>query len=378
MAAASALDCDYALLGTGLAPLVTARRLLDQGKSVLLLNPDLDYFLEDSELPLDPSWETDAARALEILRPEYPGALEVWNPLSPTPDKGAKSEFRDASAPHLRSRNRLWVNSPELEAAQPWEKLEALYLQASEKGFKPQLLEPPQAAARFPGVPARTEAVRGVLVPKLWDVDVDRYRNGVREFVRERVGQGRMLLEVTGVELMPEGVRFYHRGEARTARVSDSIWAFWTPRLSAWVEAQAKRFGKDRALKVPPVELWEQWSLQSREPLEAATAGVFKDLIAWAHLEGSPDGRALRELSVLKRQPPAVTGTLADLEDFCCEFLGWEKFLVRGLRTRRIFAWGEQPASPVAFQESAPWLRVVSGCDGPISRVVECAQRVAP
>ncbi len=47
-------DSDVALFGTGVAPLVAANHLLVQGKSVLLLNPDWDFFLEDSELPLDP------------------------------------------------------------------------------------------------------------------------------------------------------------------------------------------------------------------------------------------------------------------------------------------------------------------------------------
>ena len=47
-------DCDFALIGTGVAPLVAASHLISQGKSVLVLNPDFDFFLEDSEMELDP------------------------------------------------------------------------------------------------------------------------------------------------------------------------------------------------------------------------------------------------------------------------------------------------------------------------------------
>src|SRR5688572_3799192 len=89
-------DSDVALVGTGLAPLVAAAHLLAQGKSVLVLNPDFDFFLEGSELPLDPLLSfgpepVSPARlassrlehALAELRPEFPGAVEGW--LGPAP-----------------------------------------------------------------------------------------------------------------------------------------------------------------------------------------------------------------------------------------------------------------------------------------------------
>ena len=77
-------SADDALLGTGIAPLVAANHLLAQGKSVLLLNPDRDFFLEDSELPLDPLLQglpdpkrltrSSPEQALAELRPDFPGA----------------------------------------------------------------------------------------------------------------------------------------------------------------------------------------------------------------------------------------------------------------------------------------------------------------
>ena len=54
MPLASPHDSDVALIGTGIAPLIAAAHLISQGKRVLVLNPDFDFFLEDSELPLDP------------------------------------------------------------------------------------------------------------------------------------------------------------------------------------------------------------------------------------------------------------------------------------------------------------------------------------
>src|SRR3954454_2505190 len=106
------LDSDVALLGTGVAPLIAAQHLLTQGKTVLLLNPDWDFFLEDSELPLDPMFHgkvtidrlrrSGPEHALAELRPEFPGAVEFW---------AGKSEvgFHDPEAPHVRQRARLWT-----------------------------------------------------------------------------------------------------------------------------------------------------------------------------------------------------------------------------------------------------------------------------
>ena len=88
-------EVDVVLVGTGLAPLVAAQQLRSQGKEVLLLNPDYDFFREDSELCLDPFWpirkeheilitdrilRSSPERAYEILKPFFPGSLELWKP----------------------------------------------------------------------------------------------------------------------------------------------------------------------------------------------------------------------------------------------------------------------------------------------------------
>ena len=96
-------DSDVALLGTGIASLVAANHLLVQGKSVLLLNPDWDFFLEDSELPLDPMLlkmpsperiaRSSPEFALEQLRPDFPGAIEPDQQCSQIHTQGWLCEF---------------------------------------------------------------------------------------------------------------------------------------------------------------------------------------------------------------------------------------------------------------------------------------------
>ena len=69
------IECEVALLGTGLAPLLAAQALSRQGHSVLLLNPDHDFFRENSELPLEPllvgeSVPTDLPGTVSLQRVE--------------------------------------------------------------------------------------------------------------------------------------------------------------------------------------------------------------------------------------------------------------------------------------------------------------------
>ena len=110
---------DYLLIGTGVAPLLAAQRLANRGDSVAILNPDHDFFLENSELPLDLlSFETTNAdislrfsnnlpeKIYRDLIPEFPGAIELWKEEDQSKNDRA---FQVESAPWIRFRHRLWV-----------------------------------------------------------------------------------------------------------------------------------------------------------------------------------------------------------------------------------------------------------------------------
>ena len=224
------VDSDVALLGTGLAPLIAAKRLLEEGKSVLLLNPDFDFFREDSELPLDPLLpgitsdltgkrllQSTPDEALRELRPDFPGPIELWPAADP-------KDFHDALAPHLRSRARLWLRAR--KAVDTWSRIEDMYVEASDAGLNPQILEGIVALRRFPGVSARAQAdeLGGVLIPKIVDVDVTRYRNGLLEFLRERLDPRRIVCAASQIDLIPEGVRFHTNGVPMTAKLKSDSW----------------------------------------------------------------------------------------------------------------------------------------------------------
>jgi hypothetical protein len=389
-------DSDVALIGTGVAPLLAASRLIAQGKTVLLLNPDFDFFLEDSELSLDPllTSKPSSARlarswpehALGELRPDFPGAVEFWTGSGTGP-----SGFHDLEAPHVRQRARLWVAENAGGKFWDWEKLEEMYVETSDGGFNPVLVDGLQAARRFPGYSKGVRECRGLLIPKFCDVDVSRFRNGLLEFIGERLGPERLISSASQVELIPEGVRFHSGGMPHTARIREGILCFWTPRLTQWLLAQAKK-----AEVTPPmprgIRLWEEWSLISREPLELGVVGMLDDMTIWAEVEGDPDStKRVHRLAVLRCGPVvgldemhapergprwASANSFKSLTRLCQEFLGWDHFSVRSMKPRAIFEWEGIPRSWYLNEGSRenPFVQAIPGSDGPLVEVARMAR----
>lgn len=386
------LDSDVALLGTGVAPLIAANHLLSQGKSVLLLNPDLDFFLEDSELSMDPFLQgpltperilrNSPNQALSILRPDFPGAIEFWTASN------QKGGYHDPTAPHIRERDRLWISPLEQENAVNWSALESLFVEAADHGLNPQLLEGFSAIRRFPGIAAKGSTARGLLIPKLCDIDIMRYRIGLVEFIRERLGSERVICSVNQVESMPGGIRFRSGKSLNTARLKKGMMVFWTPRLTNWIAHQAKNLEI-----VPPnprgIRLWEEWSLISRDPPNPQVVGNFSDMAVWADYEGPPasEQNQLSQLTVLRAgtlaspqsHPLPETGlNWASSESFnslarlCQGFLKWEHTTIRGMKARAIFEWDDE--SSWQLSNFDPMIQIVKACDGPLIDVVRVAK----
>lgn len=358
MAIRSGFSAEIALIGTGLAPLVCARRLMEQGRQVIVLNPELDFFLEDSELPLNPDWRAGFDQALATLRPEFPG------PLGTDP--------AEVSGARLDPKGRIWLSTPQTERHVRWDQWESFYLETSSAGHKSQILDGVGIGTRFPGAPRTTEFLRGIQVPKLWSLSVDRYRFGILEFVRERAGEDRFLVQASGIEPMPGGLRFYHRGESATVRVSGTTVVFWTPRLASLLQSWIRRLGVS-SLPHEPLgrSRWNEWSLMSREPINPENVGVLQDAWIWS------DPSSALELRVLEKTPLTDEFSLERLDQICMDLLGWEKFSIRSHRRRVLYDWSDAALKEDAPQPLAPHLWVATAVDGPVDRVVGRARKVA-
>ncbi len=389
-------DSDIALFGTGLAPLVAANFLIAQGKSVLLLNPDRDFFLEDSELPLDPmlTGSVDAFRlkqsslqsVLGDVRPDFPGAVEAWpNPRAAKDADSRVAAYRVAHAPHVRQRGRLWMDlNP---AGDPH--FESLYYEASEAGLNPQLLDDLQATARFPGHSRKiSQQCRGIQVPNLCDVDVARYRLGLLEYLREKLGTERLICSATQVEPLPWGIRFHAQEAIHSAKLREGLLVFWTPRLHRWVMNLAKSRDQRPPLMPEGVRQWEEWMILSKDGLDFEQIGIWKNLAVWAEIEGAPEsnpGMGMNLLSTLRAGPLeplhrqegawATSEAFGDLDGLCREFLSWNRFSVRQMKPKAIFEW--KGASPWIARFNELRIHVVPRSDGPLFQVVRAAREAS-
>lgn len=406
------LDSEYVVVGTGVAPLAAANRLYQEGHSVVLLNPQWDFFQEDSELPLDPLLpltsnaltasrlaRSQTERAWAELAPDFPGALEVW-PKGTGARAATTDRFTDPLAPFVRTRTRLWVQPPDHLAralrVRQWEALEEMYVSASDAGLNPQAQEGFGTAHKFPGATAARVASRDfrtIALPRCADVDVARYRNGLLELARERLGNERIATHISQLEIVDRQLRFYSGGTASSIQASGGVLVFWTPTLTPWVLSQAKRAGVV-APRPSGIRIWEQWTLVSRERLDPAWVGAYEDMVVWAEAEGDPEALLAGHAPALNRLIVLKAGQLLDLEALdrkqgspwetswaseesfqamgrlCSDFLRWEEFTVSAVHPRVVLEWTERPK---------PWrlgsnVRVIGGSDGPLFDVVESAR----
>lgn len=392
------LDSDVVLIGTGVAPLIAAHEFIQNGKTVLILNPDYDFFAENSELPFDPLWPIAGPNlsferikrasldgVLESVRLGYPGSIEVW--------PNTKGGFQNELAPFIRTRSRLWMRSLNDE---DWAKLEDVSVEAMDAGMKPQFFEGISAFSRFPGASAAraTTADRhqALHFPKFGDVDVNRFRIGIREFMRERLGEDRMVVGASPIEISSDGVRYRKSGTACSVRVNDGVLIFWTPALTSWILNLALESGVKPELP-HGIRVWEEWSLLSKDPVDPSILGQFEEMIAGFEGEGDPTKQDLRRIGVLRAGPllgvtdrfesgsTAMLDSFASSESFnrisifCHEFLKWPTFTVRSVRPRLIFEWEKEPHSFILGRKGFE-TRVFTGADGALASVASTSRQV--
>ena len=332
---------EYVLVGTGLAPLIVAKRLHAEGRSVWILNPHSDFFLEDSEWSVDPTRSDEPETVHALLQSEYPGAMEIW----PKPQSAG---FHDVQAPHVRTRSRLLMWETGKKSPDISQLGDGAYRQCD--GLT--------ALRKFPGSSqkSRADLVVGLVGPHSYDVDVGRYRNGVLEFVRERLGPERIHVSVSGLEMEFGLLRFRSGANGVQAQGVKRMVMFWTPRVQ-----------QIRGIMPPssqsPYLFWERWTLQSRDAVPQDCIATFNGLTVWAEAEGAPSPDGSHWISVLRTETSdkilprwASESSFQELSRLFHDLLGWDRFSVHSMR------------SGVCLNSS---------CEGPLYRVVESAKKMS-
>jgi hypothetical protein len=377
------LKVDYLLIGTGVAPLLAAQKLNARGDSVAILNPDPDFFLENSELPLDlmslESANTDLGRRFsnnlpeQVYRdliPEFPGALEISKEED---HRKTADDYRVEGAPWIRSRHRFWV-APERGPSR--ERMEMLYLRSLDLGMKPQWLEGVSLAKRFPGFSMKNIESRGLdswvgfVGPRLGDIDVARYRTGLLEFVRERLGRENVLTSVHLLNSDQRGIRFQEReGLPSTIEVGRSVLYFWTPKLERMLRQNLEKH-HPRALRgfneSATLQNWEEWDLLSRDPVNPFVVAHLESLRIWAHGEGPPPAAGWNQIKLMRRENSGRwmgEQSFQEISRLVFQFMGWDRFTLRKMTPRSLYRWNQ--TTPIEYDADGIRTLIIPACDGP-------------
>ena len=392
------LKTDYLLIGTGAAPLLAAQRLSNRGDSVVILNPDSDFFLENSELPLDLlSFETSTAdlskrfsnnlpeQVYRDLIPEFPGALELWKEGE---SHGGGKDYQVEGAPWVRSRHRIWVAS---ERSERVDRLETLYLRALDLGWKPQWLEGVSLAKKFPGFSTKNMESRelknwvGFIGPRFGDIDVGRYRTGLLEFVRERLGRENIHTTAHILDIDKKGVRFQlASGLPHRIEVARSILYFWTPKMERILKQNIEKY-QPRALQefeaATKIHLWEDWDVVSRSPVNPSVVAHLESARVWSHGEGCPPPGGWNQVKIMRKnagkdEVASLVGeqSFQDLSRLMFQFLGWERFTVRSMCPRRLYRWNTTAA--IDFDSNGVRTLIVTACDGPLHWIAQQVRKM--
>jgi hypothetical protein len=375
---------DYLLVGTGVAPLLAAQRLSSRGDRVMVLNPDSDFFLENSELPLDLlSFETtnhDIGRRFANNTPdqvyrdlisEFPGAIEIWKEED---EKNPNRPFQVESAPWVRSRHRMWLAQ---EKSYTVERVENLYLRLLELGLKPRWFEGSSLIRQLPGFTSRNLESRklkncvGFIGPRFGDVDVNRYRTGLLEFIREKLGRDHILTNAHLLDIDESGVDYQLvSGPPRTIEVKRAVLYFWTPKLErllrGMLEKNNPRMLGDFDASVHK-QTWEEWEILSRDPVNPHVVAHLDGLRIWAHGEGVPPPGGWNLVKIMRRDQTGILlgeQSFNEVSDLVFQYLGWDRFTMRKMTPRTVYRWNR--FNPIEFEADGVRSMIIQSCDGPL------------
>lgn len=364
---------------------MAAQQLSSHGHSVMILNPDTDFFLENSELPLDlmnfESPTTDISKRFnnnlpeQVYRdliPEFPGALEIWK--EEDQERDGAHEFRVESAPWIRYRHRLWV----VPAGSPGvDRLESLYLRALDLGWKPKWLEGASLAKRFPGFSTKNLEARnidrwvGFMGPRFGDIDVARYRSGLLEFVREKLGRENIMTSAHILDIDSKGVRFQlASGLPITVEVDKAVLYFWTPKMERHLRSNLEKY-QPRLIgefeSSVQRQLWEEWDILSRDPVNPYVVAQIEGLRVWSHGEGAPPAGGWNHIKLMRREQSSKLLGQASFQEVSrlgFEILGWDRFTVRSASPRMFYRW--VTTQTMEYDSDGIRTFIVRACDGPL------------
>ena len=202
-------------------------------------------------------------------------------------------------------------------------------------------------------------------------MDVNRYRMGMLEFVREKLGRENILTNAHVLDVDSKGVRFQlASGLPQTLEVGRAILYFWTPRMERRLIQNLEKYDP-RAMpllnEAVKRQQWEEWQFVSRYPVNPAVVGHLESVRVWADGEGIPHASGLNSVKVMRRVRGQLflgEASFQDISKLLFQFLGWDRCTVRHMQPRTLYRWNHN--HPIEFDSDGIRSIIISSCDGPL------------
>jgi hypothetical protein len=119
-------------------------------------------------------------------------------------------------------------------------------------------------------------------------------------------------------------------------------------------------------------QLWEEWDLLSRDPVNPSVVAHMESMRVWSHGEGDPPPGGWSHIKVMRRErSSAMLGEAGfqDLSKLIFQLLGWERFTVRGMSPRLLYRWNN--THPIEYDSDGVKTQVIAACDGPLHWIAQ-------
>jgi hypothetical protein len=238
-------------------------------------------------------------------------------------------------------------------------------------------LEGVSLAKRFPGFSARhleerdVDGWSGFLGPRFGDIDVGRYRTGLLEYVREKLGREKILTSTRIVDIGRKGAMVQGpHGPPALIEVDRAVLQFWTPKMERPLRQSLEKHAPESLAlfdQVTTRQLWEEWDLLSRDPVNPYVVAHFESMRVWSFGEGPPPPGGYSRIKLMRREGTnSLLGDSSFQEMFklVFGFMGWDRLTVRSMSPRVFYRWSS--TIPIKYESDGLKTLIILGCDGPL------------
>ncbi|MBC7396599.1 MAG: hypothetical protein H7333_04075, partial [Bdellovibrionales bacterium] len=115
-------------------------------------------------------------------------------------------------------------------------------------------------------------------------------------------------------------------------------------------------------------QLWEEWDLLSRDPVNPYVIAHLEGIRIWSFGEGPPPPGGWSRIKLMRKvRTASLLGeqSFRDLTKVVFNFMGWDRLTVRSMSPRVFYRWNRD--TPIEFEAGGMRTLFIPGCDGPLN-----------